>query len=108
MAELFFVEVQTFSILKNASLDVVLDENTTWKIESVGIGGANGTLFLNDHDLADDQEPIAILYSAINEHNFGSVMPFWIRPSFNGSVLNDSSFSATVSVTVYTTVAPIP
>lgn len=108
MAELYFVEVQTFSVLKNASLEITLDENTVWKIESAGIGGANGTLFLNDHSLPDDQEPVAILYSSIDEHNFGASMPFWLKPSFTGSVLNDSSYSASVSVTVYTTVAPIP
>jgi hypothetical protein len=106
MANLNLEDVQLFSILKGESLEISLDEITVWKIESAGIGGSNGTLFLNDHSLADDQEPIAMLYTSVNEHNFGSPVPFWLKPTFNGSILNDSSFSASVSVTIYTIEEP--
>ena len=100
---LTFQEIKLITIRKGKVLKIEMDKDQVWKIESVGIGGGTGTVFLQE-SLPEGMEPIAILYSASNEHTYGSQLPFWIRPSFEGLILNDSTYTACVSVTIYTTV----
>lgn len=103
---LYFKEVKVISILKGKTHKFTLSETAVWKIESVGIGGTTGTVFLLNDKLTGVPEPVALLYSLVNEQNFGSQLPFWLSPAFDGSFLNDSSFSASVSITIYTTEDP--
>ncbi|HET6992923.1 MAG TPA: hypothetical protein VFJ43_16445, partial [Bacteroidia bacterium] len=48
-----------------------------WKIESAGIGGTKGALYLRK-DLAEADTKIAILFSTIGEDNYSSPLPFWL------------------------------
>ncbi|HET6990474.1 MAG TPA: hypothetical protein VFJ43_04080 [Bacteroidia bacterium] len=100
-ATLIFKEILTISILKNSTATIDINTGTVWKIESAGIGGSSGTIVLNNGALAADQQEIAVLYSIANNQVFGSPLPYWIQPGFSGTFLNNSSFTASVSITVY-------
>lgn len=99
-----FVEIKQITINQGKALKIEMDKDQVWKIESVGIGGSTGTVFLQE-SLSSGMEPIAILYGASNDRTYGSQLPFWIKTSFEGQILNDSTYPACVSVTVYSTVA---
>lgn len=100
-ATLAFQEIKTISISKGKPFEIGTDSRTVWKIESAGIGGTSGSLLLVNADLPAGQQEIAILYSAVEDKVFGSPLPYWIQANFKGRFLNDSSYTASVSITVY-------
>ena len=97
MATLDFAEVIVVTIPSGQSSSINLDSGTVWKIESAGIGGTSGSVFLRNNA----SEQVAMLFSSVNEHDYGSPLPFWLNAGFQGSFLNDSSYSAAVSITRY-------
>ncbi|CAN5355285.1 hypothetical protein BH09BAC5_BH09BAC5_12680 [soil metagenome] len=69
-----------FSQVIVTSLDQGIDSIITipagriWKIESAGIGGTNGVIYLKKN--ATDK--IAILFSSIGNDDYSSPLPFWL------------------------------
>lgn len=98
-----FEEIKLITLRKGKDFKIETNKDHVWKIESVGIGGPTGTVFLIEA-LPEGAEPIAILYSADNRQ--GAQLPLWLRSEFAGAILNDSSYTVCISVTVYSTVAP--
>jgi hypothetical protein len=79
---------------------------TVWKIESAGIGNTKGAIYLrtdvvNDLSVTVPNTKIAILFSTIGDDDYSSPLPFWLPPGFVGTILNDSTDTASVSITVY-------
>lgn len=75
-----------------ASIDVPAGK--IWKIESAGIGGTNGALYLKT-----GVNLVAILFTTINRDLYTSQLPFWLPPDFSGELVNDSGERAIVSIT---------
>lgn len=95
--EISQILLHTFN--KANPLEIDLPADKVWKIESIGIAGANGTVFLQDHAVAPVN--LAILFSTIDKNDYGAKMPFWIKPGFQGWLYNDSSHNCAVSITEY-------
>lgn len=98
MATMTFSEVQIINLTPNVAVDISMDASTIWKIESAGLGGTKGTIYLLDNNIP--ARKIAMLYSSVDEDNYGSPMPFWIS-NFDGKILNESNFQGCVSVTIF-------
>jgi hypothetical protein len=67
------------------------------KIESVGISGTNGTIYLQN----SAGENLAILFSTFESNDYGASFPFWLPPDFDGFIFNDSNHKCAVSATEY-------
>lgn len=98
-ASLEFSAVRLFSFDKANPLQVQLSAGKIYKIESIGIAGSNGTVYLQNND-SPAPENIAILYTTIDDDP-GAAMPFWLPPEFDGWLYNDSPYLCAVSVTEY-------
>jgi hypothetical protein len=98
MATMTFSQVQIINLTPNAAVNINVDASTIWKIESAGLGGTKGTIYLLDDHITPRK--IAMLYSSVDQDNYGSPMPFWIS-DFDGKIVNESNFQGCVSVTVY-------
>lgn len=96
-ATLSFSRVILFTFDKNNPQSIILPSNKIYKIESVGIAGSNGTVFLQDSAHVN----LAILFSTIDSNDFGAAFPFWIPPGFDGFLYNDSAHKCAVSITEY-------
>jgi hypothetical protein len=94
-----FTQVILIELAVGEELPVAVPTDRIWKIESAGIAGANGTLFLRNNET--EPESISILFSTIDNNDYGSVLPFWLPEGFTGNVLNDSRFKAALSITEY-------
>lgn len=73
--------------------------NTIWKIESVGIGGTKGAVYLTDS--TNNANNLAILFSSTSNDDYGSRLPFTLPAGFTGKFRNDSLNKAIISVTEY-------
>lgn len=94
-----FSQILLHTFSKGESLEIDLPSNKVWKIESIGIAGANGTVFLQDHAVTPVN--LAILFSTIDKNDYGANMPFWIQAGFQGWLYNDSNHKCAVSITEY-------
>ena len=99
MASLTFSRVLLYTFDKSNPLQIQLPGNKLFKIESIGIAGANGTVYLQDD--SPEPENLAILFSTIDKNDYGATLPFWLPATFNGWLYNDSSHNCAVSVTEY-------
>jgi hypothetical protein len=97
MAELVLTEIKFFTLKPNDPLSILVEKNEVWKIESAGLGGTNGTISLYDQD----NNNVAVLFSSVNQSSYGASFPYWIS-MFKGTVLNESKYYGSISVSVYT------
>jgi hypothetical protein len=97
MAELVLQEIQLIKLPANDRVDIEVTKNEVWKIESAGLGGTNGSIFLCE----DNGEKLAILYSSVNKNDFSSQLPFLLF-DFKGVIVNESSFQGLLSITIST------
>ncbi|HTF04232.1 MAG TPA: hypothetical protein VK826_09400 [Bacteroidia bacterium] len=94
MATLNFAQVIIMKINPGASPTLSVPAGKVWKIESVGISGTSGSVILQK-----GAQEIGILFSTVSNNKYGSQLPFWLNDTFGVSVLNDSTFRASVSIT---------
>lgn len=99
MASLNFSQVLLFTFDKTNPLQVQLASGKVYCIESIGIAGANGTIYLQDNNTTPDN--LAILFTTIDADDFAAAMPFWLPPGFDGWLFNDSAYKCAVSVREY-------
>jgi hypothetical protein len=106
--ELSEVRVETINPGKFLDIDSgAIASGKIWKIESAGVGGTKGTIYLRQ-DLLNNQNEmvpntkIAILFSSIGDEDYSSVLPFWLPAGFVGTIYNDSLETACVSIAIYT------
>ena len=89
-------------------LDIIsntIPSGSVWKIESAGVGGTKGTIYLrkdllNNQNVLVPNTKIAILFSSIGDEDYSSVLPFWLPAGFVGTIYNDSLETACVSITI--------
>ncbi len=97
MADLIFSQVIVTEIAKKTTspgtvtLNVPVDK--VWKIESVAIGGTNGTVYLKKSN-----ELVGILFTTISRDQFAAQLPFWLPADYSIDLVNDSSERAIVSI----------
>ena len=97
-------DVLLYTIDPGDFLDItsgLIPSGTIWKIESAGIGGTKGAIYLRKN-LTNPNTKIAILFSTFGDDDYSSPLPFWLPSGFVGTIFNDSTDSACVSITVYT------
>lgn len=107
---LTLTEVRVETINPGQFLDIIsstIPSGSIWKIESAGVGGTKGTIYLRKDLLNNKNEmvpntKIAILFSSIGDEDYSSVLPFWLPAGFVGTIYNDSLETACVSISVYT------
>lgn len=101
MAEPVFAQVIVTEIAKKTdvpgTVSIEVPAGKIWKIESAGIGGTNGTVYLKT-----GTELIAILFTTINRDLYSVHLPFWLAQNFEGELVNDSNERAVVSITEWT------
>ena len=113
MSQLEFSQVIVYTFDKSAAQNISVPSGKVWKIESAGIGGTNGSIFLRTTVLSVADVRIAILFSTIKNDDFSSPMPYWLAAGFSGSLYSDTAdattadgsippTSASVSITEYT------
>ena len=97
MADPIFSQVVITEIPKKTTVPgtVTLTVPATkfWKIESVAIGGTNGTVYLRKSG-----EIVGILFTSISHDHFAARLPFWLPESYSIELVNDSSERAIVSI----------
>jgi hypothetical protein len=96
-ASLTFSQIRLYMFDKPNPAQITLGSGKALKIESIGISGANGTIFLQNAA----EENLAILFSTIENNDYGASFPFWLPPGFDGFLFNDSNFNCAVSATEY-------
>lgn len=96
-ATLAFSRVVLFTFDKSTPQTILIPANKIFKIESVGVAGSNGSVFLQDNA----QNNLAILFSTIDSNDFGAALPFWIPAGFDGFLYNDSAHKCAVSITEF-------
>lgn len=99
MATLTFAQVLLYTFDKANPQPINLASDKVWKIDSIGIAGANGTVYLRDNSPVPVN--LAILFSTIDKNDYGAKMPFGIKPGFQGWLFNDSNHICAVSITEY-------
>jgi hypothetical protein len=99
MAELTLSEIKFILLKPHDPFSLTVDKDEVWKIESAGLGGTNGTISLID----PDKNKVAVLFSSVNQSTYGAVFPYWIV-MFKGTLLNESQYSGSVAISVYTLV----
>lgn len=102
-AALNFSLLRLYSFDKGNPQQIQLPSNKALKIESIGIAGTKGTIYLQDNSITPKN--LAILFTTIDESDYGAAMPFWLPPGFNGWIYNDSGYMCAVSATEYDFVA---
>ena len=106
-----------YQLLFSQIILIVVDGNTTtpvlytvpagcvWKIESAGVAGSNGTIYLmQDYGTsppAPAPDKIAILATSIGEDDYASQLPYWLPTGFTARFRNESGFKGSVSITEY-------
>ncbi|HTF04231.1 MAG TPA: hypothetical protein VK826_09395 [Bacteroidia bacterium] len=96
-ASLNFSQVLLYTFDKLNPQEITLGSGKALKIESIGISGSNGTVFLQNNA----EENLAILFSTIDRNDYGASFPFWLPPGFDGFLFNDSNHTCAVSATEY-------
>lgn len=94
MSTLTFNAVFVNTIPADSSLAFTVNSGKIWKIESVGIGGTKGAVYLKK-----GADLVAILFSTIQDNDYGSQLPFWLDDTVSGEFVNDSNNGASVSIT---------
>jgi hypothetical protein len=79
---------------------VIVPAGCVWKIESAGIGGTNGAIFLLNN-ASPDPEKIAILATSIGDDDYAAPLPYWLEENFSGYFSNESSYKGSVSITEF-------
>ncbi|MBI3509763.1 MAG: hypothetical protein HY064_03800 [Bacteroidetes bacterium] len=98
--ELTFNRVFILTLAPNTDSSIAVPSGYVWKIESVGIGGTKGVVYLKSSSSSDDK--IAILFSSIGDDDYASPLPFWLGETFTGGFFrNESGFKGSVSITEY-------
>src|ERR1041385_6242646 len=98
MPVLVFNRVVLFNLFPGTDVSVTIPSTAVWKIESAGIGGTKGVIYLK----ANATDKIAILFSSIGEDEYAAPLPFWLGDTFTGGYLrNESAFQGSVSITEY-------
>lgn len=93
---------RAFVITLNAnssSQSIVIPSGYVWKIESAGVGGTNGTIYLKS-----GSDNIAILFSSVHNNQYASLLPFWLDATFSGGTFrneNEGGFKGVISVSEY-------
>lgn len=82
------------------SPDFTVPADKIWKIESAGIGGTKGAIYLNS-GTGVTLKTVAIIFSTISDNDYGVHLPFTLPAGFVGSIKNDSNNDALVSITEY-------
>jgi hypothetical protein len=96
--ELTFSRVIVTTLTPNTDSSFTVPSGYVWKIESAGIAGTNGVVYLK----SNSNEKIAILFSSINRNDYSSPLPYWLNDAFSsGKFLNESNFPGSVSITEY-------
>jgi hypothetical protein len=108
MATLAFSQALLYVFDKNTALvdrTFTVPADTVYKIESAGIGGTKGSIFLrNDFGNPDDPDTtkIATLFTSIGDNNYApSPLPFTLPAGFTGNLFLDGEGVATVSIIEY-------
>ncbi len=95
MASLNFNKIYVNTIPADSFINFTVTSGKIWKIESVGIGGTKGAVYLKVG--ADN---IAILFSTIQDNDYGSQLPYWLDDTVvGGKFVNDSNNAASVCIT---------
>lgn len=94
MSGLTFNKAEVKTIAADSAVSFTVTSGKIWKIESVGIGGSKGAVYLRK-----GTDKIAILFSTIQDNDYGSQLPFWLDDTFAGDFVNDSNDAASVCIT---------
>jgi hypothetical protein len=108
MATLEFSQVFFFVFDKDTPLadtEFTVAADTVYKIESAGIGGAKGSIFLrNDFGNPDIEKTtkIATLFTSIGDNDYRpSPLPYSLPAGFTGNLFLEGEGVATVSIVEY-------
>lgn len=99
MAQLVFSQVIVYTFDKSAAQNITVPGGKVWKIESAGIGGTNGAIFLRTTVLTVADVKIAILFSSIGDDDFSSPLPYWLPADFSGNFYTETANVAEPTVT---------
>jgi hypothetical protein len=99
MAELSFNKVYVLTVPADDALEFEVITGKIWKIESVGIGGPKGAVYLKR-----GTDNIAILFSTFQDNDYGSKLPYWLDDTVSGEFVNDSNSAASVCITEWNVV----
>jgi hypothetical protein len=106
MRTLEFSQVINYTFDKSAAQSITVPSGKVWKIESAGLGGTNGAVFLRTTVLSVPDVRIAILFSTIKSDDFSSPFPYWLNENFTGSFYTDTA-DATVDASIPPTAASV-
>jgi hypothetical protein len=96
MASLNFNRIYINTIPADSFILFTVTSGKIWKIESVGIGGTKGAVYLR----AATNDNIAILFSTIQDNDYGSQLPYWLDDTaVSWKFVNDSNNVASVCIT---------
>ena len=90
---------RVITTLVNSNIDsdpFTVPADCVWKIESAGVGGTNGAIYL-----LQGSDKIAILATTIGDDDYASPLPFWLEASFAGKFRNESNYKGVISITEY-------
>ena len=102
--KLDFSKAILVTIDSNATSNVyTVPADCIWKIESAGVGGTNGAIYLlQDHGTPPPApEKIAILGTTIGDDDYACKLPFWLESGFTARFQNESGYKGSVSITEY-------
>lgn len=99
-ATLELSQLRLYTFDKANPQQIQLSAGKALKIESIGIAGSNGTIYLQDNS-SPAPKNLAILFTTIDEEDLGADLPFWLPPGFEGWLHNDSPYMCAVSATEY-------
>ena len=104
MADLQFSQVILYTFNKANPQTITVPSGKIYKIESAGIGGTNGAIFLRTNfgsPVVPDSTRVAIIFTTVGDDNFSSPLPYWLPAGFTGNLYADTENVATVSITEY-------
>ena len=79
---------------------ITVPSGCVWKVESAGVGGTNGAIYLLKGTLPDPDK-IAILATSIGDDDYAAQLPYWLEENFAGYLSNESNYQGSVSITEY-------
>ena len=97
---LSFSQVIVTTLDINTASAFTVPADCIWKVESAGIAGTKGLIYLQD----SSSHNLAILFSSFNNDDYGAPLPFWLSQGFAGSFMNASEFKSVISITEYVVV----
>lgn len=106
--KLDFSQVILITINANTTTGSVLTvpSDCVWKIESAGVGGTNGAIYLlQDFGVSPPPEKIAIIGTTIGDDDYASNLPYWLPSGFTARFQNESGYTGSVSITEYVVTA---